>query len=75
MDEKIREAIAAELQVPLTELTTQRDLASFEMWDSVTALTVTVLLSDALGLPVEPGEISELKTFGDIEALVRSKRK
>jgi acyl carrier protein len=75
VDEKLLDAIAGELQVTPRDLKSESPLSSFEMWDSVTALTVMVLLGDTLGVPVEPAEMAKLETFGDIEALVRSKQK
>jgi acyl carrier protein len=75
MEEKLKEAIAAELQVEVSTLTPALVLESMETWDSVNRLTIMVLISDAVGVPVEPGEFRSAKTFGDLEALVRSKVK
>ena len=73
MDAALREALAAELQVEPDELTSERALASFELWDSATVLSVMVVLGDAVGRPVLPHEMAALKTVADIEAMVRSK--
>jgi acyl carrier protein len=75
MDAALRETLAMELQVDPAELTVDRLLSSFELWDSATALGVMVVLGDAIGAPVSPAEMSALTTIGDIEALVRAKKK
>jgi len=75
MDDSLREAIADELQEDPAELTSDRSLESIPNWDSATALTIIVLVSDVLGVRVDPSEISKLQTFGDLERLVESAKK
>lgn len=75
MDDALRAAIAAELDVEPRELVAERSLAQFERWDSLTKLSVMVILGDALGVAIDPGELAALKTVGDLESLVRAKRK
>jgi acyl carrier protein len=75
MDQKLKESIASELQVAPEALTAGCKLDGLENWDSVNKLTVMVILGDALGVPVDPGEIANLVTFGDIENLVASKQR
>ena len=74
MDEAIKNAIASELQVEPSVLTPDCRLDTLEYWDSVVRLGVMVILGDALGVPIDPGEMAKLETFGDIEALVASKK-
>jgi acyl carrier protein len=74
MNENLREAIAEELEVEPSELTNEKLLEEIEEWDSVTALTVVVLLSDEVGVPITPAEMAGLRTYGDIEALVMQKK-
>lgn len=73
MNEKLKLTIAEELEVEPEELTSEIALDDIDNWDSVTALTIMVILSDELGSPVSPNEMRHLKTFGDIEKLVLSK--
>ncbi len=70
MDVSLKQAIADELAVSPTQLASDTVLDDLENWDSVTALTIMVLLSDALGRPVTPARMANLKTFGDIDTLV-----
>jgi len=73
MNEDLKNTLAEELDIAPETLTSETVLDDIENWDSVTALTVMVILSDALGSPVSPNEMRNLKTFGDIETLVSSK--
>jgi acyl carrier protein len=73
MNEELKNTIAEELEVKPEELTSEMALDDIDNWDSVTALTIMVILSDELGSPVSPNEMRNLKTFGDIEKLVLSK--
>lgn len=75
MSETVREAIANELEIDPSELTSDKLLDEIEAWDSVIALTLTVILSDELGMPVTSAEIKDLKTYGDIEKLLEVKKK
>jgi acyl carrier protein len=74
MSEELRTAIAEVLEVEPEELTSDRNLTDFENWDSVTALTLTVLLSDDAGVPILPEEMKGLETIGDIEKLLEAKK-
>jgi len=73
MNENLRELIAEELEVEPSELTNEVNLDDIEAWDSVTILTVLVILSDETGLEITPVEMGDLKTYGDIEALILKK--
>ncbi len=75
MNEELKNTLAEELEVEPETLTSETVLYDNDNWDSVTALTIMVILSDALGFPVSPNEIRNLKTFGDIEKLVSSKKR
>ena len=70
MDASLMQAIAEELDVDVASLTSDALLADIERWDSITALSIMVLLGDALGHPVSPGAMVTLKVFGDIESLI-----
>ena len=73
MTPELKTAIAELLDVAPELLTSQTVLATLERWDSVAALTLMIILGDALGTPVAPEQMTRLKTFGDIEALVAGK--
>ena len=73
MTADLKSRIAEELAITPEALTAETVLVTCERWDSVTVLTLMVILSDALGTAVTPEEMARLKTFGDIEALVAIK--
>lgn len=70
MNDVLRQEIADLLNVEPSELTPDRNLAEFEAWDSVTVLSLMVVLAESLNREVSPGEVLQLKTIGDIELLV-----
>ena len=74
MKEQFKNAIAEALEVEAKELTSDRVLTDYEMWDSVMALTFMIMIGDEYGVPVMPNEIKALQTFGDIEKLVAFKQ-
>lgn len=71
--EDFKSQIAEELDVEPDELTPETLLADLENWDSVTALTVVVLIEQISGQRVAPEEMAELETYGQLEDLVRKK--
>jgi len=73
MNEELRNAIAEELEIEPESLTPDKALGEIDAWDSVTALTIMVILGDEIGTPVSPNEMKCLRTFGDMEKLVLSK--
>ena len=73
MDASLKQALAEELDEPVEALADATVLADLRNWDSVTALTIMVMLSDAIGVPVSADEMAALKTFGDIGKLVALK--
>jgi acyl carrier protein len=74
MTEELKQAIATELNVDLSELTSDKRLQDLEYWDSVMVLSLMVIIGEAVGKDILPDEMIELRTFGDIEALVASKQ-
>lgn len=73
MDDRLKQSIADELNVDPNELQSDTKLQDLEYWDSVMVLSIMVILSEGVGKEISPEEMSRLKTFGDIEALVASK--
>ena len=73
MNDQLKQAIADALNVSPAELTSDKSLQDFEDWDSVMVLTIMVILGKDLGKEILPEDVTDLRTFGDIEALVASK--
>jgi acyl carrier protein len=74
MNEELKQAIATELNVDPAELTSDTRLQDLEYWDSVMVLSMMVIIGESIGKDILPEEMTELHTFGDIEALVASKQ-
>ena len=74
MNENLKDTIADELGIESSELTNEKLLDEIESWDSVTLLTLSVIISDEAGTPITPIEMRELRTYGDVEALVEKKK-
>jgi len=73
MDAQLKSDLAEELGVEKEKLASETILLDLVNWDSVTALTVMVILGDAIGAALDPADIESLETFGDIEKLVKEK--
>ena len=73
MNNELLEMIAEVLEVDVSDLTSDVNLEDLEAWDSVAVLSILVILSDETGVQVNPCDMSDLKTFGDIETLVSEK--
>ncbi|MFZ1936108.1 MAG: phosphopantetheine-binding protein [Thermoguttaceae bacterium] len=74
MTDQLKQAIADELNVDPGELTSDKRLEDLEYWDSVMVLSMMVIIGESVGKEITPEEMIELRTFGDIEALVASKQ-
>jgi acyl carrier protein len=73
MNDELKSAIAAELNVDPAELTSDKRLQDLEYWDSVMVLVVMMIISRSVGKEILPEEMIGVRTFGDIEALVAAK--
>jgi acyl carrier protein len=73
MNDELKQAIANELNVDPSVLTSDKLLEELEYWDSVVVLSLMVIIADAVGKEIAPEDVAELRTFGDIEKLVASK--
>jgi acyl carrier protein len=72
MDElEVRRSVAEILEVAPEELKKEDELDSFEMYDSTARLSLMVCLSDLTGQPVELAALQQLRTYGDVLALVK----
>ena len=74
MDEHLKQTIANELNVRPAELTSDKRLSDFDVWDSVMVLIVMMHVSQAVEKEILPEEMASIRTFGDLESLVASKR-
>jgi len=50
-------------------------LASFEQWDSLTALSVVAMIDEHYAVNISAEDLAGTRTAGALEALVASKRK
>ena len=73
MNDNLKQTIANGLNVDPAELTSDKLLQDLEYWDLVMILSMMVIISEAVGKEILPDEMVDLRTFGDIEALVASK--
>lgn len=64
--EKFIELFKNELEDISTEITPETDYINSEFWDSLTAVTVQMMIQDNYGRPIE---IKELNSFKDIKSL------
>lgn len=46
------------------------ELASFENWDSLTVLSLLAMLDARFGINLTARELNQLKTFGELAALI-----
>jgi acyl carrier protein len=74
MNDELKQAIADELNVDPDELTGDKKLPDIEDFDSVSLLMLMMIIGKAIGKDVAPDEMTDLQTFGDIEALVARKQ-
>lgn len=69
-DEKKMELIADLLDCDVEELSPEMSLDEFGNWDSMTKLSLIVLVDDEFGKTLTSNEIKEFKTIGDIMAFM-----
>ncbi len=74
MEIELNAKIADLMEVDASALVNDKILDEIEAWDSVTMLGLVVVLSDYLGEPVNPGEIGQFETFGDIVFFINKKK-
>ena len=59
--------------VPVAELKLTSAPATVEGWDSVQHLNLVLALEEAVGVSIDPEEIEQMQTLGDIVQLLRAK--
>jgi len=74
MEIELNNKIANLMEVEPSVLVNDKILDEIEAWDSVTMLGLVVVLSDYLGEPVNPGEVGQFETFGDIVLFISKKK-
>jgi acyl carrier protein len=74
METELKNKIAELLEVDTSILINSKVLDELEAWDSVNMLGLVVVLSDYLGEPVNPGEVGQFETFGDIVLFVNKEK-
>ena len=65
-DEKKLELLADVFDCDVEDLTPESALDSFDNWDSMTKLSLIVLMDDEFGKQLKGDEIKAFKTIGDI---------
>ena len=61
--------IAEVLEVDASEVTSDKELSSFEMYDSVNVLSLMVALDSKAKVRLSPTDVRDLRTIADIEAI------
>ena len=74
MEIELKNKIADVMEVDVFVLINDKILSEIEAWDSVTKLGLVVVLSDFLGEPVNPLEIDQFETFGDVVSFISKKK-
>lgn len=69
---EIRASVADVFGVSPDELAPDTELESLPTFDSLVRLSLMVCLSDLTGRPIELAALRRLRTYGDIEALVKA---
>ena len=69
-DEKKLELLADAFDCDVEELTADLPLDKLENWDSMTKLSLIVLMDDEFGKPLTSNEIRAFKTIGDVMAFM-----
>lgn len=62
--------LAGIVEEDAASLTSERELLSIPLWDSMAMVTVMAMASDKLDLVIEPEKLAKAVTVGDLYALV-----
>jgi acyl carrier protein len=65
----LRAIVASVLEIDPTSLGAETDLNSIDTFDSVSILTLMIMLDEQAGIKISPAEANALRFFGDIEQL------
>ncbi|MBC8188734.1 MAG: acyl carrier protein [Proteobacteria bacterium] len=76
MDEReIKEILAEALGMPAADIPDDAKQGEFEKWDSVRHLNFVVALEKKFDIEFEPEEIAEIRTLGEVAAVVETRRR
>lgn len=64
--EEKREVLADILEVDIEEIVENRELSTYEAWDSIAILGVISIINEKAGKFPHADEIKKLKTIGDV---------
>jgi acyl carrier protein len=70
--DKLHQALADILEVE--EVQSDQELQAFDGWDSLAALSLLVSVHDNFGVVITTSDLRQVKTVGDLERLVSSKK-
>lgn len=71
--ERVRAESAAHLGIDAAQLTPSATLGEDLGVDSLTAVELSMKLEEAYGISISDEELTEVSTYGDLEALVMAK--
>jgi acyl carrier protein len=60
--------------VPLAQLNAESSPQTVEGWDSVQHLNLVLALEQNLAIQIDPEDIEQMKTLGDVARILRGKR-
>ena len=69
-DEKKLELLAETFDCEVEDLSADMELSELDNWDSMTKLSLIVLMDDECGKTLTSSEIKEFKTVGDVMAFM-----
>lgn len=72
MEEKIIEILKRVFKEEAIDKTCSQE--NCKNWDSMNQLNLVIELEDVFGITIEPEEIAEMKCFGDIVNIIKSKK-
>jgi acyl carrier protein len=67
--DELRALVAEILEVDAGALNSNVELASLENYDSVMLLSLMIQLDEGAGIKMNPSDVPNLRTYGDIEQL------
>jgi acyl carrier protein len=67
--DELRSLVAEILEVDPSALNSSLELASLENYDSVMLLSLMIRLDEGAGIKMNPSDVPNLRTYGDIEQL------
>lgn len=75
MDKNFIELFAQTLEMESWEnLNADTNFRELEQWDSVAYLSVIAMIDEEFGVVIDGKDFSQLKTLGDIENFIKSKK-